>query len=176
MKIRKTEKGKVVVRLKGGLGNQMFQYAAAYAFAAENNLQLALDTFSGFCRDKIYKRTYSLDGFNILDKNFSYFYCLPFWIENIFKVNTKKSHDNIFIRPWGQIINDSNKEYQPIKANDNIKTYWMDGYWQTENYFSQHKKFIRNKFILKQPHATHFLSIGRKMETANSVAVGVRLY
>ena len=60
---------KVIVRLANGLGNQLFIYAAAYAFAKKNNMKLIVDNESGF-----YKRyKYELHNFNITsqlaDKN-----------------------------------------------------------------------------------------------------------
>ena len=41
----------IVVRLVGGLGNQMFQYATARAVALRNGVPLRLDTswFAGVC-------------------------------------------------------------------------------------------------------------------------------
>jgi hypothetical protein len=56
---------KVIVRLKGGLGNQLFCYAAARRLSLVNDAELVLDTVSGFEFDHIYKRTYSLAGFSI---------------------------------------------------------------------------------------------------------------
>ena len=52
---------KVIVRLGNGLGNQLFTYAAAYAFAKKHNAELFVDNESGF-----YKRyKYELHNFNI---------------------------------------------------------------------------------------------------------------
>jgi hypothetical protein len=56
---------KVIVRLKGGLGNQLFCYAAARRLSLVNDAELVLDTVSGFEYDHLYQRTYSLGGFNI---------------------------------------------------------------------------------------------------------------
>ena len=54
----------VVVKLMGGLGNQLFQYAIARSLAARNNTQLKLDHLTGFKND-FYGRVYSLQHFNI---------------------------------------------------------------------------------------------------------------
>lgn len=40
----------VCIQLTGGLGNQMFQYAAARAVAEKAGAELVLDTWSGFVR------------------------------------------------------------------------------------------------------------------------------
>jgi hypothetical protein len=55
---------KVIVRIKGGLGNQMFCYSAAKALAMRNECELVIDPVSGFKYDS-YKRKYALDNFNI---------------------------------------------------------------------------------------------------------------
>jgi len=56
---------KVIVRLKGGLGNQLFCYATARRLSLVNDAELVLDTVTGFEYDYLYKRTYSLGGFSI---------------------------------------------------------------------------------------------------------------
>jgi hypothetical protein len=54
----------LIVRLRGGLGNQLFEYAAARALALRSQVPLWLDTTSGFCGDP-YGRHYELGSFNI---------------------------------------------------------------------------------------------------------------
>ena len=56
---------KVVVRLKGGLGNQLFCYAAARRLAWKNEAELVLDAVTGFKYDYLYRRTYALGCFSI---------------------------------------------------------------------------------------------------------------
>lgn len=57
---------KVITRIKGGLGNQLFCYAAARRLALVNNADLVIDNKTGFTRDYLYGRRYMLDRFNIL--------------------------------------------------------------------------------------------------------------
>ena len=47
----------------------MFQYAAGHALAARNGMKLTLDATSGFIRDKVYRRTFSLSVFPIQAEN-----------------------------------------------------------------------------------------------------------
>ena len=56
---------KVIVRIKGGLGNQLFCYAAARRMALVNDAELVIDEVTGFARDHQYKRFYQLDAFQI---------------------------------------------------------------------------------------------------------------
>ncbi len=56
---------KLITRIKGGLGNQLFCYASARRLALVNNAELVIDDVSGFAYDKKYKRAYALDVFNI---------------------------------------------------------------------------------------------------------------
>jgi hypothetical protein len=55
---------RVIAHLVGGIGNQLFIYAAAWAFAQRNDAELTLD-ISAFRRDKFYRRTYALAYFNL---------------------------------------------------------------------------------------------------------------
>mgnify|MGYP000379615020 CR=1 FL=1 len=54
----------IVVKLIGGLGNQLFQYALGRNLAIKNNTNLKLD-ITGFEKYKL--RKYSLNHFNIVE-------------------------------------------------------------------------------------------------------------
>ena len=56
---------KVIARIKGGIGNQLFCYAAARRLALVNNAELVIDDITGFVRDRHYNRKYALDHFHI---------------------------------------------------------------------------------------------------------------
>ena len=57
----------IIVKLLGGLGNQMFQYAAGRKLAHVRQVELKLD-IAGFENDNL--RTYRLGNFNI-QQNFA---------------------------------------------------------------------------------------------------------
>ena len=54
----------ILVRIFGGLGNQLFQYAAAKALALRNNVELKMDISSVIDPDS-HNRVYGLHYFNI---------------------------------------------------------------------------------------------------------------
>jgi len=56
---------KIISRIKGGLGNQLFCYAAARRLALANNAELIIDDVTGFSRDHEYRRQYALENFQI---------------------------------------------------------------------------------------------------------------
>ena len=58
---------KLVVKISNGLGNQIFIYASAYAFAKQLNRELLIDEKSGFLNEER-KIKYELSYFNISSK------------------------------------------------------------------------------------------------------------
>ena len=56
---------KITARIKGGIGNQLFCYAAARRLAIANQADLFLDCKNGFVRDFEYQQNYQLDHFNV---------------------------------------------------------------------------------------------------------------
>src|SRR6476660_2979341 len=56
---------KVIALITGGVGNQLFCYAAARRLALVSGAELVLDNRSGFVRDLAYQRSYQLDHFCI---------------------------------------------------------------------------------------------------------------
>ena len=58
-------KRKIITQLSGGLGNQMFMYAAARAIALRMNADLYLDCKHGFKNDRLYRRNFALNHLDI---------------------------------------------------------------------------------------------------------------
>ena len=57
---------KIIVRTGGGLGNQLFMYAAARKLAIKLNRTLVIDYILE--KKPLYKRSYQLNNFNINGK------------------------------------------------------------------------------------------------------------
>ena len=170
-------KNRLIVRLKGGLGNQMFQYAAARALAIRNNMELVLDNISGFIRDKVYRRTFQLNRFPVQVRPAPVFAQLPFWIESWREKLGFERSEPITIRPWGTYLWEKEPKFFIEIANYDLgRNTWMEGHWQSEKYFALYKDIIAAEFILPTPVEPNFLSMERMIESSNPVAVGVRVF
>ena len=98
-------KNKIIIRIRGGLGNQLFGYAFGKSLAIENKYELILDTYNAFEYDKKqYKRTFEPNKFNT---KFTY-------------ANKKQ-----ILYPFEKIQRNILKIYSAFKELDNKKTYKM---------------------------------------------------
>jgi hypothetical protein len=171
----------IVVNLKGGLGNQMFQYALGYALSKKNKTQFYLD--DRYLNDrfiKYFKRNYVKRIFQINKLNLKYKIAKK-KIIRIFSLNNKI----YFIRYFKIIIFSlfCPKKYiyeNKYIYNKNLKklnslNIYLDGYWQNEKYFYNYKKEIKEIFIngikIKNKKINNFL---RTINSQHSVCVNVR--
>tara|TARA_Y100000590_G_scaffold394273_1_gene473284 strand:+ start:44 stop:952 length:909 start_codon:yes stop_codon:yes gene_type:complete len=162
---------KVVVRLGNGLGNQLFTYAAAYAFAKKNNAELYIDDESGF-----YKRyKYELHNFKIsapiVDKKHKFLgYTGRLKRKLMKKFDIKRSF----------FIEEVNKEklsyYNPSKFKHDFKNIiYFEGYFQSEKYFEDYKDSILKEFTFsdnilnEQP-----TNVIKNIKNSNSVSIHLR--
>jgi len=147
----------IVVRIIGGLGNQMFQYAAAKALSLETKQKFVLD-ISGFSQYKLHN--YSLQHFNI-EANF---YKRPNRyikkLQTIFFKNTK----------YNEIDFGFNPDVLKLKG-DYI---FLNGYFQSEKYFLKYEKEIREDFKIISPLKTQTQETINHIEKVNSVSIHIR--
>ena len=167
---------KITARIKGGIGNQLFCYAAARRLAIANQADLVLDYENGFLRDFEYQQKYQLDHFNI-------------------KVS-KASGPNILGWPsgrWGfylrrkinRIIPYSRRTYIEQVGNNfdarllglEVKRdLYIDGYWQSEGYFYDIAKTLRADLKIKPPEDDANLRLGEKIDRSNAIAIHIRFF
>ncbi len=136
-------KKKLIVRVKGGLGNQLFCYAVARSIALRNDAELIIDNTTGFLRDYEYRRSYSLNYFNIKSRlatrNEMFF---PF---ERFRRALLIFLNNCFAFFFSNYIYQKDVYFKPDLLTVKFKnTLYLDGCWQSENYFIEYEGIIRS--------------------------------
>jgi len=131
----------IIAELKGGLGNQLFIYAATRQLSVKYKIPLILDNLSEFVNDAKYKRIYLLNNLKISAFPAKYNDCFLSLKRKIQKYFiTYLATRGIFYGKW-RVIN----EFQIKYINPCCKNY-ITGYWQSEKYFIGIKKTIRKEF------------------------------
>ncbi|MCF7865674.1 MAG: alpha-1,2-fucosyltransferase [Candidatus Pacebacteria bacterium] len=134
----------IILKVKAGLGNQMFQYAYAKARAIRSGVELKID-LSWFDnqpkRDTF--RYYGLNHFNISSDTFKDMRTIsPF----------KKLLTRIYKKALRIISDESDYVYYPrlAKPVSKSKDVTVEGYWNTEKYFAEIRDTLKKEFTLKE--------------------------
>lgn len=167
---------KIVVFLKGGLGNQMFQYAMGRSLqlkCGEKDTELVLD-LSEIKENS--DRTFALSAFNyskeakIIKKKINWFYSRRY--NPALRVGMKLCP--VVTHKIMRIFNGfcwDGEDYIEVKDN---KTYYH-GYWQSEKYFAPYKDVILSEFTFKDDVMPKDLEIAELIRNSESVCVHIRL-
>lgn len=166
---------KVIAILWGGLGNQMFIYASTKRLAIINNAEHVIDTISGFSHDHLYRRKFEMANLKIESRQANYFERMePFGRYRkvvLRKINKFKSFEK---RTYiSQIGVDYDQRLLDLRVNKDI---YIEGYWQSENYFKDIEWQIKKEFQFKTPKDTLNIEMSQLIQSTNSVAVHVRFY
>lgn len=163
----------VVVKLQGGLGNQLFQYAFGRSIAKSHGYQIKFDITS-YDQDKL--RDYCLDKFKV-EVDFATVEELePFrYIEpTLSKKVARKFFGYDFNKYPERYINEG---YHRIHA-DNFSPQdggYYEGYWQNIHYFEPYRQEVQIDFVLKEGISGDVLPVKRQIDQATcSVGVHVR--
>jgi hypothetical protein len=159
----------IIVNLKGGLGNQIFQYAVGRHLSIKLNVPLALDV-SGFATDPL--RNYRLDSFNIKAELVSpVTNSLQQKLINRFR-SPKNPLNRLFQRKH-QMVRENGFPFQENILNSPDNSY-LDGYWQSEKYFLPIQEMIRQDLTLVQPLPPHLQELVKQIHNTNSISLHVR--
>lgn len=163
----------IIVRLKGGIGNQMFQYSAGRRVAHVQKSRLKLD-ISWFQYDT--SRDYALQNLNIkaaiADKDEISLYkpektgILSRIISRMLRRQTSSMDQYSFFK-------EKFFHFDPevLTLRDN---FYLDGYWQSEKYFIDIAPIIREEFKIKNPQSKANFKFGQSICSKESVSIHVR--
>ncbi|MEE9367518.1 MAG: alpha-1,2-fucosyltransferase [Pontiella sp.] len=135
----------VITRLEGGLGNQLFMYAAARRLAYVNGVPLKLETLSGFEADLRYKRVLMLDHFNI---DFSEASSSEAYLDSDRRKYYVRKINRALPFSMRTFI-EERKSFDPRILNIRIKRpIFLQGYWQDERYFEDIADLLRSEVVV----------------------------
>lgn len=159
----------VIVRLQGGLGNQLFQYAAGRALSLHHGVELALDK-SWFDNIPINNtlRFYALDSYNIKARNLS----TPEKKLALLYSNRVLSRIGLLHVKWKLVREngfDFNESYKLAPNNS-----FLIGYWQSPVYFKDFSEILRSELIPREALKKYHLPTIEAMSSSNSISVHVR--
>ncbi len=149
----------IVGKISCGFGNQLFQYACAYAVSREQGVPLIIDCLT---YDKKYDRRLEIDKLSISAK--------------LVKSNFPK-----YIRGLGRLClligHKYYKETTPHQYDSKVfsigKRAYLSGYWQSEKYFRKYKEELQKEFSPK--FATNKIKLySEKYRNAETCAVHIR--
>ncbi len=162
------------LNLKGGLGNQMFQYAFALSIAEETNKKITFDDrfsnqHNGFELGKAFGiKPSKPDATEIVKLKIS-----NFKKNQIIKFCSKK---NQFIKNFllKNSLIEEKLSYQKYKVHSDSKILFIDGYWQSALYFKSIEKMIKEKFEFPPLPELEKNKYGIDILETNSVSIHIR--
>lgn len=163
----------IIVKIIGGLGNQMFQYAANRAISLKLDVELKIDMrdFStyklhqGFELDKLF----NIDAKIALSEDVSKVIGLQqsTLIRRLIRKPQLKfaRYKNYIVEPHFSYWNG----FDQLKDNC-----YIDGYWQSERYFAKYSDKIRAEFTFKLPLSEKNAKIATHISQVNAVSLHIR--
>lgn len=170
----------IIVRLIGGLGNQMFQYALGRHLAHRNSTLLKLDV-SEF-------EAYKLQSYGL--------HCFAIWqhIASIEEIETFKIKSYQRLSRWAlntkkrlgfyryttfdfyrdiKYLQEKSFSFDPsvLDVQGNI---YLDGYWQTEKYFSEIRGILLREFACIYQQDAKSKDIAEHIQKKESVSLHIR--
>jgi len=156
----------VYLRLMGGLGNQLFQYAAGRSLADKLGVELVLD--DRYLVRKSNHTGFALDVFNIRARLMN---SAERQLFSEGKIRLARWCKKI-VRPWGEVFWETQFNFDPA-LNTLQAGHLLIGFWQTEDYI-HNKHQVRLDLKLKAPLGSPAEKMCTVINTVESVALHVR--
>lgn len=163
--------------LQGGFGNQLFQYASAYALAKKTNQELLLDcSFYTHALNQKTPRAFQLDKLNLKEHKVVINHRNLSKIHTIATISQRLPILRRLFRPT-LIIEDTNncRNFQKELWNDDITCDTvLFGFWQNTKYFSDYKDELKQQFTPSYTLNDEVEVLKKAILDSNSVGVHIR--
>ena len=163
----------IIVRLIGGLGNQMFQYATARAVAYRTNMPLKLDV-TAFANYKL--RPYRLGCFNIIEDFATDTEVRRFRRprrRQIIAFTTYEIRKHLLPSRGQKFVEERGPSFDPGILKIDGGAYFA-GYWASEKYFADVSGIIRHEFTFKREPEEMNRKMIAMIDSTNSVSLHIR--
>lgn len=161
-----------VVRISDGLGNQMFQYAFAYALARRTGARVLIDPL--FWGTSL--RKYQLEEFQVTNTkrmvSQAWDYVLGFGPRNGRRF--KDRYRQFLIRKKYQFIKEKQIMHYDEKLLSQTKSSFYMGFWQTPRYFEAYYEELKSQFVRKKGISAVAANYQKRIQEEVSVALHIR--
>jgi len=163
----------IIIKLQGGLGNQLFQWAFGLSLANKSNAELKFDTES-YVTDKLRSLEIStlVDGIAIAKKNEIKKIRLENNTLNLLKRKIETLFNPYFKRT---IICENTYLYDVRLDSQNYTSNYFEGYWQNEKYFINNRKQILNKINFKINNSKSYNQYKLQITETDSTAIAIHV-
>lgn len=166
----------IIVKMWGGLGNQLFQYAFGIAMAKKNNTSVSFDaSFYDKQPRHVGKRNLDILKLNSEIHMTDEIGSLIQFLENRYVNKAIRVFPKFCLSyKEGGFVKETGHKFLPWLLEPNsFDNYYFDGYWQSEKYFFNERSLIL-KLFNQYKQSDYCRQICTAEKNANSVAIHVR--
>ncbi len=161
----------IIIKLLGGLGNQMFQYAVASVIAQKHNVPVKMDLRGLYAGEDI-RTKYELHIFGIPEEQATHREYFPYFRQTLFKSKVLWN----FIKKIKKIrkYRETDFRYNPDLIKNSTPNMYLSGLFQSEKYFVAERDFILNLYSFPELEEKKNIEIADKILNTNSVSLHIR--
>ena len=167
----------VIAEINSGLGNQMFQYAAAKSLASHLNTPLLLDISWYHASESAQTpRAFELNVYPEIQESIASPEMInelirPASVGIVNKIKHRLNRMRAVHRQWAFV--EPHFHFYPsfFEARNSV---YLSGYWQSEKYFLPIADQIRQTFTLNIPEADVNFNVLKRIQSVNAISIHVR--
>ena len=161
---------KLILRLKGGVGNQLFQYAFARSLCLQLNYTLIIDTKTGFILDK-YQRTPRIDALLKAYNKATFTHYVLFYFTKYFP-----SISSLLFKSKRMVEKSTSDlvDQRSFMLSSDEKYLFVEGYFQSPDYFSSIASILKEEIQFPLYQDSEIRKYNKDIDGLESVAVHVR--